>query len=150
MWLRCMDDIRPDEAAWQCPVCNHKLHDTEETWCYVINKHIEGKLTLFILIHRHLSLSEKVAIKYHGLVTRWWGLCERLVATAPAGLWTFYDWWHETSLNHVKLLETRLRQIYTQVLSNMSFCCMGSSSRGGQHESKEIRSGIYMYIYIYI
>eukprot|EP00434_Breviolum_minutum_P010773 symbB.v1.2.009503.t1/scaffold590.1/size183855/15 len=26
----CMDDIRPDEAAWQCPVCNHKLHDTED------------------------------------------------------------------------------------------------------------------------
>ena len=27
---RCMDDIRTDEPAWQCPVCNNKLHDTEE------------------------------------------------------------------------------------------------------------------------
>lgn len=26
----CMDDIRADEPAWQCPVCNHKLHDTED------------------------------------------------------------------------------------------------------------------------
>eukprot|EP00913_Durusdinium_trenchii_P000166 g150.t1 len=25
-----MDDIGPDEAVWQCPVCNNKLHDTEE------------------------------------------------------------------------------------------------------------------------
>ena len=24
-----MDDIGPDEAVWQCPVCNNKLHDTE-------------------------------------------------------------------------------------------------------------------------
>ena len=28
---RCMDDIRADEDAWQCPVCNNKLHDTEDT-----------------------------------------------------------------------------------------------------------------------
>ncbi|CAE7796886.1 unnamed protein product, partial [Symbiodinium necroappetens] len=26
----CMDDIRADEPAWQCPVCNNKLHDTED------------------------------------------------------------------------------------------------------------------------
>ena len=25
-----MDDIRADEPAWQCPVCNNKLHDTED------------------------------------------------------------------------------------------------------------------------
>lgn len=40
-------------------------------------------------------------------------------------------------LNHVKLWETMLAQIYTQVLSNMSFRCMGSPSRGGQHESED-------------
>ncbi|CAE7262551.1 bimG [Symbiodinium sp. CCMP2592] len=26
----CMDDIRADEPAWQCPVCYNKLHDTED------------------------------------------------------------------------------------------------------------------------